>query len=96
MRRSDFGIRASNIFRVSGRLYTEVDKIKREFKGSFDLVYSSIYRGIYVDFWVGVELCRRYGLTELEKELYTWKGIPQEPEFSKFIEITRFSSPVIV
>ncbi len=32
-----------------------------------------------MDFWVGVELCRRYGLNRLEEELRGWKGVPQEP-----------------
>lgn len=63
------------------------------------------YRGTYVDFWVGVELCRRSGLTELEKELRSWKDVPPEPvqkperseaELSDFIEITGLSSPVMV
>lgn len=57
-----------------------------------------------MDFWVGVELCRRYGLIELEKELRTWKNVPQEPvkesvknpKLSGFIEITDFSNPVLV
>lgn len=68
------------------------------------MVYELKYRGIYVDFWVGVRLCRRYGLAELEKELRTWKGVPQEPELSepevpeplRFFEITDLTSPVMV
>ena len=105
MRRSDFRIRASDICRASSKPKTEISKIKREFRRSFDTVFDFNYTGTYVDFWVGVELCRRYGLTELEKELRTWKDAPQEPvqepelsepELSEFIGITGFSSPVVV
>lgn len=31
-----------------------------------------------MDFWVGIELCRRYGLNRLEEELCGWKGVSQE------------------
>lgn len=105
VRRSDFKIRAIDICRASGQPRTVVPKIEREFKGSSEKVYDFKHRGTYVDFWVGVELCRRYGLAELEKELRTWKGVPQEaakapehsePEHPEFIEITDFSSPVMV
>lgn len=103
----------------------EWSNIRQDFKGSFDIVHDFNYRGIYLDFWVGIELCRRYGLTKLEEELCSWKGVPQEPvkepelsepmkepgkeplkrptkepvkepELSEFIEITGFSSPVMV
>ena len=86
-----------------------MSKIKREFQGRCETVCDFNYKGTYVDFWVGVELCRRYGLIELEKELRTWKNVPQEPvtepelsksvkkpKLSEFIEITDFSSPIIV
>ena len=57
-----------------------------------------------MDFWVGVELCRRYGLTELKEGLRSWKPVKEpellkpvkEPELSEFIEITDFASPVMV
>jgi len=84
-------------------------QIKREYKGAFSKVTANAAEGIYVDFRVGVELCQTYGLTELEQELLTWKGVPQElakepelsepvrePELSEFVEITGFSSPVLV
>lgn len=109
MRSSDCRIRVRDICRVSSHFKTEVSKIKREFQGRCETVFDFNYRGTYVDFWVGVELCRRYGLIELEKELRTWKDVPQEPvkeaELSKsvkkpkllgFIEITDFSNPVMV
>ena len=100
VRRSDFRIRVHDICRASSQPKTKLFKIKREFKLSFDTVFDFNYRDIYVNFWVGVELYRRYGLTELEEELRTWKGVPQEPvkepELSEFIEITGFPSPIMV
>ncbi len=109
MRRSDCKIRVRDICPVSSHLRTEVSKIKREFQGRCETVFDFNYRGTYVDFWVGVELCRRYGLIELEKQLRTWKDAPQEPvkeaelsesvkkpKLSGFIEITEFCNPVMV
>ncbi|KAL8652820.1 MAG: hypothetical protein Q9210_002457 [Variospora velana] len=58
------------------------------------------HRGTYVDFWVGVELCRQYGLSKLEKELRTLKDVGQEPttepKLPDFIQITELSNPVMV
>jgi len=79
VRGSDFRIRVSDILKASRQSHRRVSDIRREFSGSFDKVFDYRYKGIYVDFWVGVELCRRYGLIQLEKELRTWKGVPQEP-----------------
>ena len=58
----------------------------------------SAYAGTYVEFWDVVELCQRYGLTELEKGLLTWtqQAPLKEPELSEFIEITDFASTVMV
>ena len=94
MRTSDFGIRVGDILQASGQPYTETFKIRREFR----------YKGLYVDFWVGVELCRRYGLRELERDLRNWKPVKEpakkpakkpakEPEL---IEITDFPIPKVV
>ena len=56
-----------------------------------------------MDFWIGLELCRRYGLSDLEKGLHSWKPVQEpvkepakEPELSEFIEITDFPVPVMV
>ncbi len=99
VRRSDFRIRVSDILQASRQPHTRVSDIRREFSGSFDKVLD-FYKGTYVDFWVGVELCQRYGLIQLEKELRTWKGVPQEPvkepELSEFTEIMDFPNPVMV
>ncbi|KAI9764520.1 MAG: hypothetical protein M1835_007554 [Candelina submexicana] len=105
VRKSDLRIKVSDIFRASGLPQNELPKIKREFRESYIKVGHLNYRGTYVDFWVGVVLCRRYGLTKLEKELCTWKNALLEPvkkperpeaELSDFIEITGFSGPVMV
>ena len=112
VRRSDFRIRVIDIVRASDRSPYQVTKIMREFRGSSDLVHDHNHSGNYVDFWVGLELCQRYDLNELGKELLACKGIPQEPakapakelvkesvegpEISEFFEITGFSSPVMV
>ena len=109
VRRSDFRIRVFDIFRASNQPRKELAKIKQEFSRSYVTVDNFNYRGTYVDFWVGVELCRRYGLTELEKELRSWRVVLPEPaqrperseaerseaELSDFIEITGFSNPVM-
>ena len=79
VRRSDFRIRVSDILQASRQPHTRVSNIRREFRKSFDITYDFNYRGTYVDFWVAVELCRRFGLTKLEEELRSWKGVPQEP-----------------
>ena len=83
VRKSDFRIRVSDILQASGQPHTEIFEIRREFR----------YKGLYVDFWVGVELCRRYGLRELERDLRSWKPAKEpakEPELSGFIEIADF------
>lgn len=110
VRRADLRIKASDILGACTQPTTELYKIRREFRRCSDTVYSFNYRGTYVDFWIGVELCRRYGLTELAKELRTWKDVQQEPvkepETSEpaiaisglldFIEIGDFDSPILV
>lgn len=101
VRRSDYRIRANDICRASNRRpVTELPKIKRDLGGRFDVVQGSNYSGTYVDFWDGVELCRRYLLTQLEKELRAWESVQhepgKEPQLSEFIEIKDFASPVMV
>ncbi len=89
MRKSDFRIKVSDILQASGQPQTEIFEIRREFR----------YKGSYVDFWIGVELCRRYGLSDLEKWLRSWNPVQEpekEPELSEFIEITDFPVPVMV
>ena len=53
-----------------------------------------------MDVWIAVDLCRRYGLDELEEKLSDLKGVPQEPVkepgLSEFIGITEFPRPVMV
>ena len=89
VRRSDFRIRVSDILQASRQPHTRVSNIRREFRKSFDITCDFNYRGTYVDFWVAVELCRRFGLTKLEEELRSWKGVPQEP-----VKEPEFSEPM--
>ena len=45
-------------------------KIRKEYNMAFDIVSASKYHpGNYVDFWVGLELCQKYGMAELEERL---------------------------
>ncbi|KAL8650293.1 MAG: hypothetical protein Q9210_003912 [Variospora velana] len=109
VRKSDFRIRVIGICHAAGLSKDCIPRFQREFAGSFDRVTGSRYPGIYVDFWVGFRLCRRYDLKELEKELSKLKSIHKElellePAFSEpaapkpiqFIEITGLSNPVMV
>lgn len=109
VRRSDFRTRATDICRAAGLPRESVAFIQREFKGSFDRVNDCKYPGIYVDFWVGVRLCRRYGLKEWENELRQLTNIHKElkllePELSEpasqepiqYVELTGSSEPVMV
>ena len=110
MRRLDFRIRVNDICQTCQKPRYELSKVRREFKENLEIEYDSYHKGTYVDYWVGVELCRRYGLTDLEMGLRTSKHIPQElvrkpeipkldisnPELPEFIEITDFPHPVMV
>lgn len=49
---------------------------QRPYNGYVDAEY---HQSICVDLWIAVELCRRYGLAELEEKLRNLKGVPQEP-----------------
>ena len=83
VRKSDFRIRVSDILQASGQPQTEIFEIRPEFR----------YKGLHANFWIGVELCRRYGLSDLEKGLRSWKPVQEpvkEPELPEFIETTDF------
>lgn len=70
VRRSDLRINATHILRAAGRNRSEMGKIRKEYSTAFDIVSASKYhQGTYVDFWVGLELCQKYGLVELEEGL---------------------------
>ncbi|KAL8907055.1 MAG: hypothetical protein Q9207_001635 [Kuettlingeria erythrocarpa] len=80
VRRSDFRIRLVGICYAAGLPKSNVALFQREFEGSSDRVIGSRYPGIYVDFWVGVRLCKRYGLKEWENELRQLKSFYKEVE----------------
>lgn len=104
VRRSDLRIRISDICRASSKSKRELSRIRNEFPDCIDNDFKFNYRGTYIDFWIGVELCRRYHLIALEKQLVTLKGIPPRTDLKniqqgcapKFIEIKEFCSAVLV
>ncbi len=66
VRKSDFRINASQIFRAAGRL----SHLRRKPEWAYDIVKGgNKHRGTYVDFKVGLKLCQKYDLAILEKEL---------------------------
>ena len=110
VRKFDLRINLNDICQASNQSKDEILRIKEEHSGGYDIVLDAEYhQSIYVDFWIAVDLCRRYGLAELEGKLRNLKGVPQEPvkepelsqpvkepELSEFIQITDFASPVMV
>lgn len=96
----------NHICQASNQPKDEILRIREEYSGGYNIVLDAKYhQSTYVDLWIAVDLCRRYGLAELEEKLRNLKGIPQEPELSEpvkepelsaFIEITDFPSPVMV
>ncbi|KAL8856088.1 MAG: hypothetical protein Q9178_007283 [Gyalolechia marmorata] len=106
VRRSDFRIRINDIWRASDKPRGKIEEIRREFPESSDIDYNFKFRGIYIDFWVGVELCRRYGLTELENALRLCEDVPAKGDIEEcrvsqselsadFIELAGTSKPVM-
>lgn len=52
--------------------------IRKEYSRAFDIVSASKYhQGTYVDFWVGLELCQKYGMAELEERLIALQPAPE-------------------
>lgn len=97
----DFKINASHLVRISGRPKSEIIRIRNDYSKAIDTVLGfKHHQGTYVDFRVGLELCRKYDLVELEEKLHAIKRVSQEPaieqKLSEFIEITEFSQCVMV
>ncbi len=81
VRRSDFRINASHIAKLTGGSRHTVRDL-RKWLGSEKykiLRGSKKHQGTYVDFDVGIEQCREYGLPELEKRLYSLKHTSEGP-----------------
>ena len=100
----------NHICQASNQPKDEILGIRKEHSGGYDIVLDAEYhQSTYVDLWIALDLCRRYGLAELEGKLRNLKDVPQEPikkpellqpvkepELSEFIEITDFPSPIMV
>ena len=80
VRKFDLRINLSNIYQASNQSKDEILRIKKEYSGRYNIVLDAeYYQSIYIDFWITVDLYRRYGLAELEGKLRNLKDIPQEP-----------------
>ena len=101
VRKFDLRINLNHICQATNQPKDEILRIREEHSGGYDIVLDAEYhQSTYVDFWIAVDLRRRYGLAELKGELRNLKGVPQEPvkepELSDLIEITDFPNPVMV
>lgn len=77
----DFKINASNLLRVAGRPRTDMMAIKKGLPAnSYKYIAGrSPLQGTYVIFTTGIELCRKHGLVDLEKQLLNLKSTSKEP-----------------
>lgn len=106
----DLRLNVNHTCQATNQLKDKILRIREEYRGGNNIVLDAEYhQSICVDLWIAVELCRRYGLAELEEKLRNLKGVPQEPvkkpelsepvkepELSEFIEIKDFPSPIMV
>ena len=100
----------NHICQASNQPKGEILRIREAHSRGYDIVIDAEYhQSTYVDLWIAVDLCRRYGLAELEGELRNLKGVPHEPvkepepskpvkqpELLESIEITGYPNPVMV
>ncbi|KAL8972518.1 MAG: hypothetical protein Q9197_002743 [Variospora fuerteventurae] len=102
IRRSDYRINATHILKIAGVGRWELTDIRKQLKpNSFDIVqgFPARGQGTYVDFAVGIGLCRKYDLVDLEKRLDSIKSVPEELivklKPSVFLQVLAFP-PVMV
>lgn len=101
IRRSDNRINGTHILKIAGLEGYEMAGISKELNpNSFDTVKGTTNcQGTYVDFAVGVGLCRKYGLRDLEKRPGSIQSVPEESvvEFkpSVFIQVQAFPSIMV-
>ncbi|KAI4288625.1 MAG: hypothetical protein L6R35_002106 [Caloplaca aegaea] len=101
IRRSDYRINAAHILKIAGVKKHGLAGIKKQLKpNTFDFVRGKCkYQGTYVDFAVGIGLCRKYGLRELENLLDSIKSVPEESvvklRTSAYLQVHAFP-PVMV
>ena len=76
----DLRINASHIFKLTGHSRKEADKLRKELTPeTYDIVRGHRKcQGTYVNFEVGIELCRKYGPPQLEKVLCSFMSIDAE------------------
>ena len=71
-------------------------KIRKEYNTAFDIVSASKYhQGTYVDFWVGLELCQKYGMAELEERLIGLQPASEEAALESRPRHTRLLSEAL-
>ena len=92
IRKSDLRINCTQILHAAGLDRRKAAKIRQTTSSdAFDTVsgrdIARGHQGTYVDFQIGIDLCRRHGLVELEKELqaskYTLEEQASNPTSSK-------------
>ena len=103
VRKSDLRINCTQILHVAGLDRRKAVDIRQTTSGdAFDTVsgrnIARRHQGTYVDFQIGIDLCRRHGLVELEKELQVLKSNSEElaprPTSFKNETLNRRWSPV--
>ena len=81
VRMSDFRVNASHIAKLAGRSREALANFRNRLSSeAYEILRGYPKRqGTYVDFDVGIGLCRNYGLPELEKQLYSLKRTSEGP-----------------
>ncbi|KAL8907056.1 MAG: hypothetical protein Q9207_001636 [Kuettlingeria erythrocarpa] len=84
VRMSDLKVNATNIVTLSGRRTDALRHLKKGWApGAYEVVMRGPkcpvqkHQGTYVNLEIGIGLCRRYGLPELEKRLKELKRTPE-------------------
>lgn len=74
--RADFRINGSNILRLAGCPRRQMQTLTKRFRpNSYEFIRGAAeIQGTYVDFDIGIELCRKYKLVELEQRLLHLKA----------------------
>ncbi|KAI4266210.1 MAG: hypothetical protein L6R35_006974 [Caloplaca aegaea] len=79
VRMTDLKINATNIITLYGRGREEIRSLKKGWDyRAYEIVRNGRkYQGTYVNLEIGIDLCRRYELPELEKRLKELKRAPE-------------------
>ena len=78
---SDFRVNASHVAKLASRSRETLANFRKKLSSEdYEILPGNRKRqGMYVDFDVGIRLCRNYGLPELEKRLYSLKRTSEGP-----------------